>query len=104
MSFYICTESQRFCIDMDHLLWIFSGGSGCIDCHAAAGISLYCRRYAAGARRAGDHGSDVPECIWGYFHGRISDAVIVCDERDQFLFRVIGQSGRGGSEQPVCAA
>ena len=98
VPFYICTEGQRLCADMDHLSWIFSGRNGWTDGDAAPGLGLYCGRYAAGSGSAGDHRVDVQECVRQYFYRGISDAVTVCDERDQFLFRSVGESGRCGSE------
>ena len=104
MPFYVCTAGQRFCTDLDHLSRFFAGGKGRADDHAAAGIRLHCRGHAAGAGRAGDHGSYVQRGVWRDLYGGISDAVAVCDAGDQFLFCAGGQSGGGGAEPPVCAS
>ena len=103
LRLYVRAKSQCICADMDHLSWIFSGGEGCPDGHAAAGFGLYRRGYAAGAGGTGDHGGHVQKCVRRYFYGRISDAVTLCDQRDQFLFRAGGQSGSGGGKPTIYA-
>ena len=88
LSFHVSSKMQRFCAHMGSLPRVCTGRRRCGDGYVPASVGLHCGRYAPRAGSARDYRIDVPKYIRRYFYGRLSDAVGVCDKRNQFLFPV----------------